>query len=52
MTPVNGPILLSLAFTVVFLAGLVSFLTDYETGKCEMTYMFEYPQFVVRLNPR
>lgn len=31
-----------------YTAGLVSFLTDHEPGdKCEMTYMFEYPQYVV-----
>ncbi|CAG9773683.1 unnamed protein product [Ceutorhynchus assimilis] len=32
---------------LLYLTGLVFFLTDHEPGdKCEMTYMFEYPQYV------
>ncbi|KAI4456726.1 negative regulator of vesicle formation-related [Holotrichia oblita] len=29
-----------------FFYGLLLFLSDYEENKCEMTYMFQYPQFV------
>lgn len=40
-------IILSLCFTLAYIFGLFIFITDYEENKCEMTYMFEYPQFVV-----
>jgi hypothetical protein len=32
---------------VVFILGLHNFFTDYEENGCDMTYMFEYPQYVV-----
>ncbi|XP_066139932.1 GPI inositol-deacylase [Euwallacea fornicatus] len=39
--------LISLLATLFYIAGLVFFLTDHERNdKCEMTYMFEYPQYV------
>lgn len=39
---------LCLLVSFLYIAGLVFFLTDHEPGdKCEMTYMFEYPQYVV-----
>lgn len=43
-------VLLCSTTTFLFLAGLVFFLTDHEPdGQCEMTYMFEFPQYVVSL---
>lgn len=30
-----------------FILGLHNFLTNNEENGCEMTYMFEYPQYVV-----
>ncbi|KAL1488926.1 hypothetical protein ABEB36_014713 [Hypothenemus hampei] len=39
--------IICLVVTIFYLGGLVFFLTDREPGdKCEMTYMFEYPQYV------
>lgn len=36
-----------LLLTVFYIVGLLVFLTDHEPGNnCEMTYMFEYPQYV------
>jgi glycosylphosphatidylinositol deacylase len=32
---------------VVFVLGLYNFLISNEENGCEMTYMIEYPQFVV-----
>uniref|UniRef100_A0AAR5PCQ5 GPI inositol-deacylase n=1 Tax=Dendroctonus ponderosae TaxID=77166 RepID=A0AAR5PCQ5_DENPD len=40
-------VLLCTTTTFLFLAGLSFFLTDHEPdGNCEMTYMFEFPQYV------
>lgn len=33
-----------------FIIGLHNFLTNNEENGCEMTYMFEYPQYVVSFN--
>jgi hypothetical protein len=32
---------------IIFMLGFHNFLTNNEENGCEMTYMFEYPQFVV-----
>ncbi|XP_076262725.1 GPI inositol-deacylase isoform X1 [Rhynchophorus ferrugineus] len=40
-------IFLCLLTTVFYIIGFLLFLTDHEPGNnCEMTYMFEYPQYV------
>ncbi|CAG9863163.1 unnamed protein product [Phyllotreta striolata] len=39
-------LLISTALTFAYFLGLVQFLTENGEDKCEMTYMFEYPQFV------
>lgn len=44
---INGFIVFSLIVTLLYFVGLLSFINDHEENKCEMTYMFEYPQFVV-----
>lgn len=31
----------------LYILGLSNYLTDFEKNTCEMTYMFEYPQYVV-----
>lgn len=39
---------LCLLAALFYAVGLIFFLTDHEPGdRCEMTYMFEYPQYVV-----
>ena len=30
-----------------FMIGLYNLLTDFENNKCEMTYMFEWPKYMV-----
>ena len=49
-TPVVYGILLSISLSIFFLytIGVARFLTDHEENTCDMTYMFEYPQYVVR----
>jgi glycosylphosphatidylinositol deacylase len=45
---VTGPfVVFSGIVFVIFMLGLHNFLTNNEENGCEMTYMFEYPQFVV-----
>lgn len=34
--------------TILYILGVVRYMTDYEENTCDMTYMFEYPQYVVR----
>ncbi|EFA08175.1 GPI inositol-deacylase-like Protein [Tribolium castaneum] len=47
MSPlINGFIIFSLTVTLLYFVGLLTFVNDHEENKCEMTYMFEYPQFV------
>ncbi|KRT81140.1 hydrolase, partial [Oryctes borbonicus] len=46
MVFINKFVFISLLTTIGFLYGLLLFLSDYEENKCEMTYMFQYPQFV------
>ncbi|KAF5293758.1 hypothetical protein FQA39_LY03243 [Lamprigera yunnana] len=46
MTLISGFIVLSLLITFAYLIGILTFLTDNEKNRCEMTYMYEYPQFV------
>lgn len=42
---------LCLLAALCYAAGLIFFLTDHEPDdRCEMTYMFEYPQYVVSIN--
>lgn len=41
-------IFLCLLLTAFYIIGLLLFLTDHEPdNNCEMTYMFEYPQYIV-----
>jgi hypothetical protein len=45
---VIGPlVILSSIVFVIFMLGLHNFLISNEENGCEMTYMFEYPQYVV-----
>lgn len=46
MGVVSGFILSSLIVTLAYLFGVLIFLKDHEVNRCEMTYMYEYPQFV------
>lgn len=32
---------------LLYILGVARYVTDYEENTCEMTYMFEYPQYVV-----
>lgn len=34
---------------VFFVFGIYNFVYKLEENKCEMTYMFEYPQYIVSL---
>lgn len=34
--------------TLLYILGIARYVTDFEENTCEMTYMFEYPQYVVR----
>ncbi|KAL1117448.1 hypothetical protein AAG570_004774 [Ranatra chinensis] len=45
-SPANGFVLVSTAAFAVFLFGLYGHLTHFEENGCNMTYLFEYPQFV------
>ena len=31
-----------------FVLGIYNYLTDFEENNCEMTYMFEWPKYLVR----
>lgn len=42
--------IVSLIFFVAFLLGILNIHFSDRTNYCEMTYMYEYPQFVVRLS--
>lgn len=44
---INGFIILCLISTTAYVIGLLSFFADNEKDKCDMTYMFELPQYVV-----
>jgi len=45
---VIGPLVIFSGFVfVIFMLGLHNFLISNEENGCEMTYMIEYPQFVV-----
>ncbi|CAH0564162.1 unnamed protein product [Brassicogethes aeneus] len=46
MRILSGFLVFCLIITCGYIVGLLKFLTDYEIDQCEMTYMFEYPQFV------
>uniref|UniRef100_A0A1Y1N8T0 GPI inositol-deacylase n=1 Tax=Photinus pyralis TaxID=7054 RepID=A0A1Y1N8T0_PHOPY len=46
MGVVSGFILSSVIVTLAYLFGILIFLKDHEVNRCEMTYMYEYPQFV------
>lgn len=41
-----GFICVSFFFLTLFLVGLYNILTNYEPNRCNMTYMYEYPQLV------
>lgn len=47
MAAINPFVVFSGMVFVIFILGLHNFLTDNEENGCEMTYMFEYPQYVV-----
>lgn len=47
MAVIGSLVILSSIVFVVFMLGLHNFLISNEENGCEMTYMFEYPQFVV-----
>lgn len=47
MTLISKFVILSLIATLIYFIGILIFITDHDENKCEMTYMFEYPQFVV-----
>jgi len=32
---------------LLYILGVARYITDFEENTCEMTYMFEYPQYVV-----
>lgn len=34
-------------FLLFYILGVVRYITDFEENTCDMTYMFEYPQYVV-----
>jgi hypothetical protein len=46
MAVVGAFVIFSGIVFVIFMLGLHNFLTNNEENGCEMTYMFEYPQFV------
>lgn len=43
----GGLLLTLLPMLAVYIFGAVNYLVDLEDNNCEMTYMFEYPQYVV-----
>lgn len=43
---INGYIILCLILSTAYFIGLLSFFADNEKDKCDMTYMFELPQYV------
>ena len=45
--PSSVPIYISILLFLCFGYGIYDFLTGFEENGCEMTYMYEYPQFVV-----
>lgn len=48
-TPVVYGVILSISVSIflLYIIGAARYLTDHEENTCEMTYMFEYPQYVV-----
>ncbi|XP_068084428.1 GPI inositol-deacylase isoform X2 [Anabrus simplex] len=52
MAALNGFVGISVVIFICFILGLHNFLTNFEENGCEMTYMFEYPQYVkISLSP-
>ena len=49
MALINSIIFISILCTIGYFYSFFTFMSDYEENKCEMTYMFQYPQFVVSL---
>ena len=43
----NVPIYISIFLFLCFGYGIYDYFTGFEENGCEMTYMYEYPQFVV-----
>jgi hypothetical protein len=37
----------SIGVCFVYLVGIVNFLTNLEENKCDMTFMYEFPQYTV-----
>ncbi|RZF49031.1 hypothetical protein LSTR_LSTR011393 [Laodelphax striatellus] len=46
MAIINGLIGVCLMLFALYIIGFNNYLKNYEENKCEMTYMFEYPQYV------
>ncbi|KAG5877044.1 hypothetical protein JTB14_006524 [Gonioctena quinquepunctata] len=46
MFKIGGFAIICLIITLGYGIGLLKFLTEYQEDKCQMTYMFEYPQYV------
>lgn len=47
MSFISPFLIITLLLASAYILGIFIFMTDYEENKCEMTYMFEYPQYVV-----
>lgn len=43
---------ISLVSLLLYLYGILTSIINVEENSCKMTYMFEYPQFVVSMNLR
>lgn len=43
-------VLVGFLFFFAFIQGIVNFVYELDDNKCEMTYMFEYPQYIVSMN--
>lgn len=48
-TPVVYGLLLTISLVIfsLYIIGAARYLTDHDENTCDMTYMFEYPQYVV-----
>lgn len=42
----GGLLLFSLVTLVLYILGAARYLTDHDENACDMTYMFEYPQYI------
>ncbi|XP_075231360.1 GPI inositol-deacylase isoform X2 [Lycorma delicatula] len=46
MAVVSSVVIVSFIFLIGFFVGIHNYLKNYEGNKCDMTFMFEYPQYV------